>query len=255
MRFPLLVLALALLPLTAGGALTLRVEDVTVCPGQTTFAEVYFEETAPAQNERLNVYAIRLGIAGDGGVRFGPAAGVGQTENHPFVLTSRSATVEAVEVTDRSLFAFVHDPLVINGVDVTDGAGALRFPVTVLPGTPAGQASLVFDLDLPPDAVPTDFTNEIGDVIPVTLQNGTVTICPEPTSTASALFAAALVTLRRGPRVKRRGVGSVQRQPAKETAGDMPAPQGGPALTPIRRATPRTPPSRLSASRPVGPGP
>ena len=196
MRF--LPVALVLLPVTARGALTLRMEDVQLRPGETAFVEAYFTETPPTVNERLVLYQVNLGISGDGGVRFGLAEQVGRTVDHPFVLRvdPRWVSIEP-RVTDRSLIAFAETPTVDHtGFDIREGDGALRFAVTAAPGTPAGQASLVFDLNAA-SRDETVLVNDAGDVIPVTLQNGTITIVPEPASAGAVLLGASLVMLRR----------------------------------------------------------
>jgi hypothetical protein len=193
-------LALVVVGTPARGALVLNIDTggggVCLAPGEVKYLEVYFDEVPPAEDERLILYAIGLRIPTNTGLIFGPGSLVGKTVEHPFVLPEDS-TVDVLRATEHEIGAFVEQPLsLLNGVDIRDGAGVLRFPVMLRPGAVFGPAVVTFDLA--PGR--TEFANEVGELIPFVPTTGSFTICPDPSFAGVVLFGAGLAALRRNRR-------------------------------------------------------
>ncbi len=188
----------AALAAPARAALVLNIDDGTLClqPGEVQFLEAYFTESPPARDEGLSLYSVLLKIEGNSGLAFGPGSLVGPTVEHPFVIPAGAPyVIDVLRATERELYVFLDRPAgAAHGVNVTDGAGVLRFPVT-LAGAPAfGTATIRFEL-----GVWTVFAAEPGNEIPFAANPGSFVICPEPSALAATLAAAGAMMLRRRP--------------------------------------------------------
>jgi hypothetical protein len=181
----------------ARAALTLNIDGGGLClqPGEVRYLEVHFTETPPAVDENLLVYSVGLQIQGNSSLAFGPASLVGATVEHPFVIPAgASYDLDVLRASERELYVFVDRPAgIAEGVNIADGAGVLRFPVT-LRGSPVfGQATIHFDLT----PAGTVFADERGEAIPFIPTAGSFTICPEPSALAGVLATTVALALRR----------------------------------------------------------
>lgn len=193
LRNTLLALCALLLPaISARAALTLKVEDITLAPGETKFVEVFFTETAPAQNENLVAYAVGIDLVGPPGVTFGPAPVLREPTAHPFVFAPGTPIDDTGSGATRirSSSAILTAP-----ENITDNEGVLRFPVTMAPD--ATGATRYMNLVLTGGL--TEFSDDIGNVIEFIPINGTIRYLPEPSAACPAgmLALAALARRRR----------------------------------------------------------
>ena len=191
LRNAVLALWALLLPAAAArGALTLNVESVQLAPGETGFIEVFFTEVPPAENERLVAYAVGLDVPSIPGVVFGPAPLLLEPVTHPFVFAPGTPIDDTGSGPNRirSSAAILTEP-----VDIRDGAGVLRVPITFESDAGYGRWPIVFNLT----GGLTEFSDDVGNVIPFVPVNGMITYVPEPSATFLAAACGMDVLARR----------------------------------------------------------
>ena len=167
--------ALLLLPTAAArGALTLNVRVEPLCPGETSFLEVFFTEIGPTENEELVAYSVGLDLIGGSGITFGPAPLLREPVDHPFVFAPGTPIDDTGSgpTRIRSSAAILTAP-----VDITNNAGVLRVPITARDNL-IGVGVIAFNLT----GGLTEFSDDIGNVIEFVPVSGRITFCPEPSA-------------------------------------------------------------------------
>lgn len=187
--------ALALAPSAASAALILNVETITLpASPQADFTgniEVFFTEQAPAEDENLTAFNIKLDLTQGGtNIAFVPPAVV--PTDHPFVFQGVSATVTDFG-SDATTVLFGADVANASAQNIDDTEGVLRIPVRIPAGTPEGFYPIVVD------EANTVFTNPATDTILFAIQNGGVQVgpIPEPTTFGLVTLGGGLLALRR----------------------------------------------------------
>lgn len=208
--------ALALAPSVASAAFVLTVPETTVdvpAAATTVNVDIFFSEIDPATaNNTLAGFAVRLDIDK------GSAAGVHLPTNkptglnlstdaaggaHPYIFLTAGTNADtgdpaparpAIPANDEA-----YGPATITAAGLADagrepaiplGAGVLRVPIVIEPGTAPGLYALTLD------PLVTSFANAAGDPIAVSLDNGFINVTPEPAS-LSLLGLGGLFALRR----------------------------------------------------------
>jgi hypothetical protein len=168
----------------------------------TQFVDVYFDESAPIQNEKMNNILLYLYMSGPGtggsGVHIGTFDGAADTPSgnpHPFVFPGvqlvdfgSSDTVFAAGASSSNNTTAV--------ADVVPGSGVARIPIVIPAGTPVGNYSIKVDDKDPGELGFTSFGSADestfpGASIPFTSQDGVLTVTPAPEPAALGLFAVA----------------------------------------------------------------
>lgn len=193
MRVAAFTLFALLLPAAAArGALTLNIESIEFRPGESGFIEVFFTETAPAENERLVAYAVGLEIQGAPGITFGPSPLLREPVDHPFVFAPGTPIDDTGSgpTRIRSSSAILTEP-----VDINDNEGVLRVPITIAPDASFGRRVISFNLT----GGLTEFSDDVGNAIPFVAVSGFIDYIPEPSAlcTTGLLGLAALARRRR----------------------------------------------------------
>ena len=186
--------AIILFATSAQGALTLHMEgDPIFRPGEVEYIEIFVTELPPAQDERLVAYAIGLNLAEGSPLIFGPAPLLNEPVDHPFVFPPGTPIDDTGSTANRirSLASIVTAP-----VNIGDGAGLLRVPVSLRPGYNGPwftSVGLTFELS----GGLTEFSDDIGQVIPFTPVPWSWIIIPEPSAAAIAAGGLWLLARRR----------------------------------------------------------
>jgi len=189
----------------ASAAIKLIVDNASVqqsSSAQTMYVDVYFNETAPIQNEKMNAALLYLYMDGAGtggsGVHIGPfdaaASTPGAGSAHPFVFPGQqlvdlgSDTVFAAQAQSANNTTAV--------ADVVSGTGVARVPIVIPANTPVGTYALKIDDKDPGELGFTSFgsadeTTFPGANIPFTSQDGVITVTAAPEPAALGLFAVA----------------------------------------------------------------
>jgi hypothetical protein len=190
----LLVVVICLVASPARAALTLNIESPRVRRGEVRFIEVFANEFAPAQDERLVAYSIGLTLPEGSPLMFGPGPIINVPVNHPFVFPA-GTPIEDLGSNSRQVRALAS---VQTGTEnVTDNEGFLRVPISIRPDYEGPACLLVVNFELTGGL--TEMSDDIGNVIEFVPVNG-VFICPEPSSAMMILFGMGLVALRRRQR-------------------------------------------------------
>jgi hypothetical protein len=212
----------ALLSLAAGGLVTLLastpasaaikliVDNASVDQPSgsavTQFVDVYFDESAPVQNEKMNailLYAYLDPSAVAAGVHFAPFDAAADTPSgnpHPFVFPG----VQLVDLgsSDSAFAVNAQSTSNATAADVVPGTGIARLPIVIPAGTPVGTYAIKIDDKDPGELGFTSFgsadeTTFPGANIPFTSQDGVLTVTgtnvPEPATLG--LFSVAAVGL------------------------------------------------------------
>ncbi|HZN66505.1 MAG TPA: hypothetical protein VFB66_14545, partial [Tepidisphaeraceae bacterium] len=108
---------------------------------------------------------------------------------HPFVFAPGTPIDDTGSTATRirSSAAILTEP-----VDINDNEAVLRVPITVPPGA-FGLVRIVFNLT----GGLTEFSDDVGNVIPFVPVNGTITICPEPSAACLVAPIGMLALARR----------------------------------------------------------
>ncbi|HEY7120746.1 MAG TPA: PEP-CTERM sorting domain-containing protein [Tepidisphaeraceae bacterium] len=170
----------------------------------TTYVDVYFNETAPTQDEKMNTLLLSAYLTGPNvgasGVHFGAFDANAQTPaSNPraFVLGTQKLYDAGTDATHYNAGA---DSAPGTTGDVTDGIGLARIPLVIPAGTAPGTYQIKIDDGDPGENGFTSFGSADeatfpGAAIPFTSQDGTVTISgavtPEPATLG--LFGIAAV--------------------------------------------------------------
>jgi hypothetical protein len=203
------LLTMSLAP-TARAGFTLTVPDVVLNEppdaDQVIGVELYFSEVTPDVRQKVAGWSVRADIHGGGPgiVRFGESrpnrVALTTREHFYFYMTAADSPYEQFPVARPEIpnnpDAYTSTTLIASGLanigaepPIVSGEGVLRLPVFV----PAG-ATGVFPILL--DPVITGFADELAEPIPgLILDNGSITIVPEPPSFAP--FAIALAAMMR----------------------------------------------------------
>jgi len=190
----------------ASAAIKLIVDNASVqqptSSAVTRYIDVYFDETAPVQNEKMNAILLYLYMDGAGtganGVHIGPfdaAASTPSGNPHPFVFPG----VQLVDL-GSSDTVFAANAQSTNNTtavaDVVPGSGVARIPIVIPAGTPVGNYSIKIDDKDPGELGFTSFGSADestfpGANIPFTSRDGILTVTPAPEPAVLGLFAVA----------------------------------------------------------------
>ena len=183
--------ALAIGPSAASAALILNVEDIVVPtnpPAEVVReVEVFFTESAPAENENLFGYNIRINLDNKGtGIALVPPGM--QPTAHPWVLPAGSSFTDFNS--NAATIRVAADANAAQNID--NNEGVVKFSVRVPAGTPDGEYPLtVVESE-------TSFANDQGNAILFPINSGAVFVgIPEPTTFGLVALGGGLLALRR----------------------------------------------------------
>jgi hypothetical protein len=171
----------------------------------TKFVDVYFDESAPIQNEKMNSVLLYFYLDGPGtgasGVHFAPfdaAADTPAGNPHAFVFPG----VQLVDLgsTDTAFALNAQSTSNATAADVVPGTGVARLPIVIPAGTPVGTYTIKVDDKDPGELGFTSFgsadeTTFPGANVPFTSQDGVLTVTGVPEPATLGLFSIAAVGL------------------------------------------------------------
>jgi len=188
----------------ASASLKLIVDDATVAAptgtDATRFVDVYFQETAPLQDEKMTTLFLTAYLRGAGtgasGVHFGAFDAPTNTpagNPHTFVFPGQSVYNGGSGPLDFNVGA---DSAAGTTVNVLDGMGVVRLPLIIPVGATPGNYAIRIDDGGPGEIGNTSFGSADeatfpGTIIPFTTQDGTLTVTAAPEPAALGLFAVA----------------------------------------------------------------
>lgn len=168
----------------------------------TKYVDVYFDESAPIQNEKMNAILLYLYMSGAGtggsGVHIGPfdaAASTPSGNPHPFAFPGQQLV--DLGSSDTVFAANAQSSNNTTGVaDVVPGMGVARIPIVIPAGTPLGTYAIKIDDKDPGELGFTSFGSADeatfpGANIPFTSQDGVLTVTAAPEPAALGLFSVA----------------------------------------------------------------